>query len=112
MLICFLFYVGKLTLKHYPTGTDLEVILHFGRSIITCEVESDRPFKLQWYRNGKLLALKKPPPFHYPYADGSGASLVQWPYINGMSKGTYECRATNGFDSPVSYKVKFTPAPS
>ena len=74
-----------------------------------CEVESDRSYELKWYKNGKEISSETRPPWPYPYVDGTGTTLVQWPYMNNMSRGIYECKATNGVDPPVSRKIKFTP---
>lgn len=100
---------GLLVLEHYPKANHLVTKLGIGKSILSCSVESDRPFKLEWYKDGKAINLTKQPPWSYPFSDASGLSLVQWPYLNNLSRGVYECRASNGVDLTVSHKVKFTP---
>ncbi|XP_057298434.1 receptor-type tyrosine-protein phosphatase delta-like [Hydractinia symbiolongicarpus] len=101
---------GKLILKYYPKQSKLLTIRNTGRSVLMCEVESDKPFKLEWFKDGKLINLSKDrPPWPYPFPDKTGLSLIQWPYINGASRGTYKCVATNGHDTSVSHEVEYTP---
>lgn len=104
--------LGKLVLHYFPKGTDLKVQYQVGRSLLMCRVESDRKFKLEWFKNGKLLNFEgdlQKPPLPFPFADGSGLSLVQWPYLYNFSRGVHECRASNGIDPPVSHTVNFQP---
>ena len=75
---------------------------------MVCEVESDIPYKMEWFRDGKLVDLKVKPPFPFVFSDGSGMSLVQWPYVKDYSEGTYACRASNGVDPAVGHNVTFT----
>ena len=78
--------------------------------MLSCEIESDRPFTLKWYKNGNELDPKKyGSPWHFAFDDNSGLSLVQWPYIRNLSRGLYKCVGSNGHDPDVQHEVRFTP---
>jgi len=100
-------------LKSWPPGDELYTVFTAGQTLLECEIESDRPFQLKWYKNGVEVDLDKirVPLWSFKFRDGSGAVFWQWPYHKDFlnAPATYECRATNGADEMVSKKVKYTP---
>lgn len=76
-----------------------------------CEVESDEDFKLKWYKDGKEISAKTRPPWQFHFPDNSGTTVVQWPYVKNLSRGTYKCEATAG-KKTLSHTVRYTPIKS
>lgn len=102
---------GKLNIKSWPSTYKEYRVRYQGASILQCEVESDHPFTLKWYVNGKEHDMSKTfaPYWYHPFGDGTGAIFIQYPYIPQLLvSGEFECRASNGVDPVVSKKVKYT----
>ena len=99
-------------MKYFPKHTDMIAVEKTGKTLMYCEVESNHPFELKLFKDGKEVSPDTKPPFQFSFADRSGKTIVQWPYAKNRSRGTYECRASNGIDPDVSHKVKFTPVKS
>lgn len=76
-----------------------------------CEVESDGDFNMKWYKDGIEISPKTKPPWQFPFPDNSGTTVVQWPYIQNRSRGTYKCEATAG-QKTLSHTVRYAPVKS
>lgn len=104
---------GRLVLNYWPKEDALNTVFVTGKTLLVCDVDSDHPFTLKWYKDGKEVDLTRTsvPLWGYKYKDNTGAAFWHWPYHKDfLSLPTeYECRATNGVDPPVKKKIKYTP---
>ena len=112
-LFVFFHFKGKLVLDYWPKEDSLFTYFVTGKTLLVCSVQSDHPFTLKWFKDGKEvnLASTSVPLWGYNFKDKTGAAFWHWPYHSDfLSKATdYECRVSNGVDPPVSKKIRYTP---
>ncbi|XP_012554371.2 receptor-type tyrosine-protein phosphatase delta isoform X1 [Hydra vulgaris] len=83
-----------------------------GKAIFTCDVESDSPFELKWYRNGIEFNFTTGPPWLIKHPGESGVSVYLWPFSHPRAQGVYECKASNGIDVSLTRKIKYISKPA